>query len=992
MQASSLRYHQFDTARVITMRSRLSAAILCPLFAILAFAAAAAPAAQPEPFTLNSSTHRPVNSALDLSTTTVTFATDQIPQAKVTGLPTSLAGKQPLDADLTAVAALATNSFGLQLLTKANAAAIRSYIGGTTLASWDIADGQPLDSDLTAIAALSTDSFGRALLTKASAGAVRTYIGGTTLASWDIADGQPLDTDLTAIAALSTTSYGRAMLALADGSAAITAFGKTTLSGYNITDAQPLDTDLTAIAALSTTSYGRALLALADGSAAITAFGKTTLAGYGITDPIALTNVANTFTGANIFTPLQSFNSIASSSITTSQLANAGAPSVSNVGVPGATTWTYKIVAKLSDGTPSAAGSTGSTTTGNATIDSSNKNSLTWTAVTGAASYDVYRTVAGLVPSSLGKIANVSTNAYIDAGAAGDASTAPSTNATGGVVAYSFTGNGAAINLTASGAGGVSRTLADHLNETVNVKDYGAVGDGATNDTAAINAARLVSNAAAKTLLFPPGTYLVTQGALGDFNCSVEGPDANIQAAPGGSGALISTDYNEAAGRAFRTFRLNQISGVPFTYTGTGLYLKHGDYSHFYITDLRWFSKGIHLDGYTNTSHVASNDLHIGNLFVCDDGIVMSSGDGGYWCEINRIFVNYSQGHRHSAITIGRNDGLSAPAPFTANASTDLLATTAHGLTAGTAVTFASTGTLPGGLSAGPLYYVIASGLTADVFKVSATVGGSAVDITSTGSGVHSWSRHFTAVHNNFIEFMALEVNQVEDSNGIVCLGDCQENDIFVRSNFGGAFGTNGKDLITSGTNNHYQLASVNWSRITVTGSEIIETAAFAKDGSARSETRGSTAPTVAYHRIGDIQWNNASAYPAGWYCTVAGTPGTWQPILVETAAPPVASIPVSTFAGSWVNFGAGRRDASYWKDAMGMVHVVAFLKSGSVTDGTTMFTLPAGYRPGATEIFDGIANNLHCTIQVDTAGNVQVFSAAGNTSLGIPNIQFRTD
>ncbi|MEN3369932.1 MAG: hypothetical protein V7609_2075 [Verrucomicrobiota bacterium] len=49
--------------------------------------------ATPEPFTLNSSTHRPVNSALDLSTTTVTFGTDQIPQAKVTGLTTSLSGK-----------------------------------------------------------------------------------------------------------------------------------------------------------------------------------------------------------------------------------------------------------------------------------------------------------------------------------------------------------------------------------------------------------------------------------------------------------------------------------------------------------------------------------------------------------------------------------------------------------------------------------------------------------------------------------------------------------------------------------------------------------------------------------------------------------------------------------------------------------------------------------------------------------------------------------
>jgi hypothetical protein len=53
--------------------------------------ASAAPAATtPEDFRLNSSTHRPFNSALDLSTTTTTFADAQIPQAKINGLTTAL--------------------------------------------------------------------------------------------------------------------------------------------------------------------------------------------------------------------------------------------------------------------------------------------------------------------------------------------------------------------------------------------------------------------------------------------------------------------------------------------------------------------------------------------------------------------------------------------------------------------------------------------------------------------------------------------------------------------------------------------------------------------------------------------------------------------------------------------------------------------------------------------------------------------------------------
>lgn len=61
----------------------------------------------------------------------------------------------------------------------------------------------------------------------------------------------------------------------------------------------------------------------------------------------------------------------------------------------------------------------------------------------------------------------------------------------------------------------------------------------------------------------------------------------------------------------------------------------------------------------------------------------------------------------------------------------------AHGLTAGTAVVlWAVTGAaLPAGLAEGTIYYVIAAGLTADVFSLSATLGGAAIDITANGDG-----------------------------------------------------------------------------------------------------------------------------------------------------------------------------------------------------------------------------------------------------------------
>ena len=77
-----------------------------------------------------------------------------------------------------------------------------------------------------------------------------------------------------------------------------------------------------------------------------------------------------------------------------------------------------------------------------------------------------------------------------------------------------------------SGSGAVARTVQDRLREKVSVKDFGAVGNGTANDTAAIQAA--ITAAAARgnggaTVYFPAGTYRINSGITFTTGIILEG-------------------------------------------------------------------------------------------------------------------------------------------------------------------------------------------------------------------------------------------------------------------------------------------------------------------------------------------------------------------------------------------------------------------------------------------------------------------------------------
>jgi hypothetical protein len=82
--------------------------------------------------------------------------------------------------------------------------------------------------------------------------------------------------------------------------------------------------------------------------------------------------------------------------------------------------------------------------------------------------------------------------------------------------------------------------------------------------------------------------------------------------------------------------------------------------------------------------------------------------------------------------------GVGTGVTVTGDAGTDTLTATAHGLTAGNRLVFKNVGGgLPGGIAANTVYFVVNP--TTNTFQLSLTSGGAAIDITSAGTGVHSY-------------------------------------------------------------------------------------------------------------------------------------------------------------------------------------------------------------------------------------------------------------
>lgn len=148
-----------------------------------------------------------------------------------------------------------------------------------------------------------------------------------------------------------------------------------------------------------------------------------------------------------------------------------------------------------------------------------------------------------------------------------------------------------------AGTGAVQRTVESKLKDVVSVKDFGAVGDGVTDDTAAIQAA-LNTN---KSVVFPTGTYLISAPLEPKSNTVIDLNGSTLTNGYSGYAFYILTKTNVT----IKDGRLYEV--------GNGIHVRTGC-SNITLLSIKVerCTKGFYFDGTTQ----ANTDIFTDGLFV----------------------------------------------------------------------------------------------------------------------------------------------------------------------------------------------------------------------------------------------------------------------------------------------------------------------------------------------------------------------------------------
>lgn len=293
-----------------------------------------------------------------------------------------------------------------------------------------------------------------------------------------------------------------------------------------------------------------------------------------------------------------------------------------------------------------------------------------------------------------------------------------------------------------SGTDAVGRSMRSKLQDILTPLDFGAVGDGSTDDTAAFGAAAAAANAADKVLDGAGLTYRITGSGLKStafprrlrntvFDISDVTSPISSSDTTNGRTAGLSLDAGDMWGtsysKATTSGTINKGSATVTVDSTSGF--SAGDIVLLHANEV-----------WSNGGTTKKSEAHVIKRVVDSTTLIFEA-------EIEGIYntgVTIATIRKYPAIDIDWDTvRIIGAAPTLATvtmtiASPCVVTWTSHGLSAGQVVEFTTSGALPTGITAGTGYYVLATDMTANTFKISASLGGSAVNTSGAQSGTHT--------------------------------------------------------------------------------------------------------------------------------------------------------------------------------------------------------------------------------------------------------------
>lgn len=318
-----------------------------------------------------------------------------------------------------------------------------------------------------------------------------------------------------------------------------------------------------------------------------------------------------------------------------------------------------------------------------------------------------------------------------------------------------------AVKRTATGA--QARTQHQVNEETISLQDLGAVGDGATNDDAAITRAGAISNPvyvpwtanfylttalpeATRARLWGPGQIKVsgtvtpissqpsaglTTVAKSTFVNNVIQPANNLFPAVGSTGLGMFGGVTKRTGGSaqYGNWYMDHLVGVALT---------AGEFEVGHtalVTAMNLSVAGTAVFGAWSGSNTPSTV----ETYTAGSAVGHEVNVGNRWGEFALQTdvggARYTVGLQVVPDVVPTVDTYQPAVTMTVGAP-GTVNWVAHGLAANTPIYFGTAGgTLPVAVVAGTTYYVLAAGLAANTFQIGATIGGAAINFAASSSG-----------------------------------------------------------------------------------------------------------------------------------------------------------------------------------------------------------------------------------------------------------------